>query len=410
MSVRKRTWSTPSGEARTGWQADYTDAKGKRRRKMFERKKEADAFMLTAASEVREGIHVAETDSVTVEKAGELWIAAKIRAGREAATTGQYRQHLDLHIVPYIGSTKLTSLTVPAIRAFEEKLRDEGRSTSMVRKVLVSLGSLLADAQERGLIARNVVRDMRGRRSAADGRAEKRAKGRLRVGVDIPSPDEIKALVTHLRGRWRPLLLTAIFTGLRASELRGLRWDDVDLEKEKVVHIRQRADRFNQIGRPKSEAGERAVPLTPIVVNTLKEWKLACPRRNDGTDEEPVMVLDLVFPNGQGRVESLANIINRGLIPAQLAAGLAIETGKVDAEGKPILAAKYTGMHALRHFYASWCINSRAAGGLELPPKEVQERMGHATIALTLDTYSHLFPRSDAHDALAEAERTLLGT
>ncbi|MGN6102643.1 MAG: site-specific integrase [Devosia sp.] len=226
----------------------------------------------------------------------------------------------------------------------------------------------------------------------------------------MPSPDEIKALVTHLAGRWRPLLLTAIFTGLRASELRGLRWSDVDLENEKVIHVRQRADRFNQIGRPKSEAGERAVPLAPIVINTLREWKLACPRRNDGTKDDPVMVLDLVFPNGQGRVESLANIINRGLVPAQISAGIATGTGEVDDEGHPILAAKYTGMHALRHFYASWLINSRAAGGLELPAKEVQERMGHATIALTIDVYSHLFPRADVHDALAEAEKTLLGT
>jgi len=408
MSVRKRKWTTPAGEQREGWQADYVDAKGKRRRKMFDRKKEADAFMVTAASEVREGVHVAEADSVTVAKAGELWIAAKKRSGRERSTTEQYRQHLDLHIEPFIGDTKLTALSVPSIRAFEERLRDEGRSTAMVRKVLVSLGSLIGDAQERGLIARNVVRDMRGRRSAADGRAERRAKGKLLVGVDIPLPEEIKALVASLTGRWRPLLLTAIFTGLRASELRGLRWADVEFEN-KLVHVRQRADRYDQIGRPKSEAGERSVPLTPIVVNTLREWKLACPKRNAGTKEAPVMVLDLVFPNGQGKVESLGNIINRALVPAQLAAGIAVEIGKDDS-GKPIMGAKYTGMHSLRHFYASWCINSRAAGGLELPPKEVQERMGHATIALTLDTYSHLFPRADAHDAMAEAERTLLGT
>ena len=65
-----------------------------------------------------------------------------------------------------------------------------------------------------------------------------------------------------LQGRWRPILQTAVFTGLRASELRGLRWEDVDLVKCEL-HVRQRADRYNQIGRPKSEAGERTVPLTP---------------------------------------------------------------------------------------------------------------------------------------------------
>src|SRR5690606_20553202 len=133
--------------------------------------------------------------------------------GRERSTIDQYRQHLELHIAPFIGATRLNALTLPALRQFEERLLDEGRSPAMVRKVVVSLGSLIADAQERGLVARNVVREMRGRRGSSDRRAEKRAKGRLRVGVDIPAPGEVKAIVGALRGRWRPVLLTAIFTG-----------------------------------------------------------------------------------------------------------------------------------------------------------------------------------------------------
>src|SRR5690606_4448319 len=123
------------------------------------------------------------------------------------------------------------------------------------------------DAQERGLAARNVVREMRGRRKG-EKRQERRQKGRLKVGLDIPTREEIKALVAALSGRWRPLLLTAIFTGLRASELRGLRWSDVDLDG-RSVRVHQRADRFNVIGRPKSESGERTVPAPPIVINVL---------------------------------------------------------------------------------------------------------------------------------------------
>ena len=301
-------------------------------------------------------------------------------------------------------------MTLPALRQFEERMLDEGRSPAMVRKVVVSLGSLIADAQERGLVARNVVREMRGRRGSSDRRAEKRAKGKLKVGVDIPAPGEIKAIVGALTGRGRPVLLTAIFTGLRASELRGLRWSDVDLER-KVLHVRQRADRFNDIGQPKSEAGEREVPLPPIVVNTLREWRLICPKRDSGRKDahgEPIKELDLVFPNGRGKVESLANMINRGLLPTQIRAGVTVDTGKLDAEGQPILAARYTGMHSLRHFYASWCINRPQDGGLGLPPKIVQERLGHATINLTMDTYSHLFPRGEDQDELAAAEAVLL--
>ena len=75
----------------------------------------------------------------------------------------------------------------------------------------------------------------------------------------------------------------------------------------------------------------------------------------------------------------------------------------------PAGRAKYPGLHALRHFYASWCINRRVDGGLELPLKIVQTRMGHASVKLTADTYSHLFPRGDDGAELAAAERAFLG-
>jgi integrase len=253
MAVRKRKWKTGTGIAKEAWVVDYADAKGVRRLKTFARKKEADSFAATATVEIREGVHVADSASVTVKEAGDLWLSTASGAGLEKSTTDQYQQHLDLHIEPFIGETKLSALTIPAVRSFEDKLREEGRSNAMVRKILISLGSLLADAQERGLTPRNPVRDMRGKRRKG---TEKRQKGKLKVGKDIPTREEIKAIVKALEGRWRPLLLTAVFTGMRASELRGLSWPDVDLEKH-LIHVRQRADRFNKIGQPKSEAGDR---------------------------------------------------------------------------------------------------------------------------------------------------------
>ena len=81
-----------------------------------------------------------------------------------------------------------------------------------------------------------------------------------------------------------------------------------------------------------------------------------------------------------------------------------VAAGVVDTRGEP----KYSGLHALRHFYASWCINRKADGGLELPPKSVQVRMGHSSIVLTMDTYGHLFPRTDDGSEMAEAEKLLL--
>src|SRR5262249_22024118 len=80
------------------------------------------------------------------------------------------KQHLDLHIIPFIGATKLNKLTVPAVRTFETTLRTNGRSPALTRMVLSSLGALVGDAQERGLALRNPVRGLLG--SAARRRAD----------------------------------------------------------------------------------------------------------------------------------------------------------------------------------------------------------------------------------------------
>lgn len=415
MSVRRRTWTDGKGAEKSAWVVDYVDTKGKRRLKTFKLKKEADSFASNAAVEVEQGVHVADRDTVTVEEAAKLWLK-RARRRVERGTLVQYRQHVDLHIAPFIGSTLLSKLTVPTVSAFEDTLLDEGRSPQMVRKVMVTLGSVVADAQERGLVIRNAVRDRgRARSKGSAKRAEKRQKGRLKVGVDIPAPEEVRAILAALSGRWKPLIMTAIFTGLRASELRGLCWKDVDLERAEI-HVHQRADRFNDIGRPKSEAGERTVPLPPTVVTTLKEWRLSCPRPRTGVEDadgnpvlEEIRPEQLVFPNRLGKVETLSNIMKRGFMPAQIRAGVAVATGETGKDGKPVMVARYTGLHSLRHFYASWLINRREDGGLGLPPKMVQERLGHSSIALTMNTYSHLFPRTDDASELASAEAALLG-
>jgi integrase len=405
MSVRKRAWTTSKGEEKEAWVVDYVDQGGKRRLKTFAKKKAADNFAAAANVEIRAGIHTADSASKTIAEAGTLWLETGDKAGLERSTLAAYRQHLKLHIEPYLGNVKLSQLSAPMVREFEDKLargdmpdgaQPQPRTRTMVRKVRVSLSSLLSDAQERGLVSRNVVRDLRKTRArGVERKAERRQKGKLKVGVDIPTREEIKAIVEAAKGRWRPILLTAIFTGLRASELRGLRWADVDLDKREL-HVRQRADRYSAIGKPKSESGERTVPLTPTVVNTLREWKLACPKSEAG----------LVFPTTGGLVEHHKNIIERGLIPTLIAAGVTVDT--LGAGGERDKLAKYTGLHAFRHFYASWCINRRAEGGLELPAKVVQERLGHSSIMMTMDVYGHLFPRGDDSAELEEAERSLL--
>jgi len=338
--------------------------------------------------DVRAGLHVPDSGSVTVAEAGRLWLLSGEATGLERTTLETYRSLLDRHVIPVIGGTKLSRLTVPVVRIFEDKLRAD-RSPAMVRKAIGALGALLADAQDRGLVVQNVVRSRRTTTHRSKERLHlARRRGHLKVGVDLPSPDEMRTFIAHLQGRHRPLFLTAVFTGLRASELRGLRWTDVDLKRGEL-HVRQRADRHGAIGHTKSATAERSVPLPPLLINTLREWRRGCPKGD----------ADLVFPNGSGRVETLTNIVQRGLIPAMLAANI------VTKDGKP----KYKGLHSLRHFYASWCINRRVDGGLELPLKVVQARLGHASIQMTADRYGHLFPRGDDGAELAAAERAFLG-
>jgi integrase len=387
MSVRKRTWTTAGGEKKEAWIVDYTDQGSERHIQTFARKKEADEYHATVKVDVRQGIHTPQSKGITVAEAADDWIAFVKLEGRERTTLIAYRQQVDLHINPRLGREKLAKLTTPRINAFRDDLL-ANMSRAMAKKVLTSLKSLLKDAKRRGNVAQNVALDV-------SINPDKRGKAKLKAGVDIPTPEEIKRIVHAATGKARPFLLTAIFTGLRSSELRGLRWVDVDLKKAEL-HVRQRADRFGVIGKPKSESGDRTIPLGPLVLNTLKEWRLACPKGEPG----------LVFPNGNGNIEDHANLIKRVLWPVQVAAG--VTASVKDADGKPVVQAKYAGLHSLRHFYASWCSNRRADGGLELPMKTVQARLGHSSIMMTSDTYGHLFPRGDDGGELAEAEKLLL--
>src|SRR5262249_15757975 len=196
------------------------------------------------------------------------------------------------------------------------------------------------------------------------------------------SKEEVGRSINTAEGRWRPLLITAVFTGMRASELRGLTWDAVDFDK-RVIHVRQRANYWRELGAPKSHAGQREIPMSPMVVNALKEWQLACPNGP----------LNIVFANGIGKIETHSNIVNRGWFTTQVAAGV------VDADGRP----KYA-FHSLRHFAASWLIEQGFS------PKRLQSLLGHSAIAMTFDRYGHLFPSlEDDHAKFAAGELAIIG-
>lgn len=372
-SIRKRTWQS-GGETKTAWVADYFDQGGKRHIKTFATKKAADGWLVTTRGEVQRGVHTAENASITVAEAAQLWLDKGELEKLERSTLRQYRNHVVLHINPLIGREKLARLSSPMIESFRDALLSKG-SRAMARKVLASLKSILGEAQRRGLVAHNAAQPVK-----VD--AKRRENGKLTVGREIPSKEEVQTVLAAAEGRWRPFFVTAVFTGMRSSELRGVAWDDVEFER-KVIHVRQRADAWGAMGAPKSHAGDREIPMSPMVVNALREWRLACPNGP----------LNLVFPNGAGKVESHANIANRGFYALQTKAGI------VGEDGKP----KY-GLHALRHFFASWVIERGFS------PKRLQALLGHSSIQMTFDRYGHLFPSlEDDHEKFAAGELAVVG-
>ena len=387
MSIRKRTWTTAKGERREAWILDYTDQSGTRRLKTFKRRKDADAWAVDARHEVKIGVHTPDSTSVTVNEVTERWIDDCEARGLNFGTIKQRREHLALHIAPYIGRQKLSALTTPQVNQFVGKLRNDGRSLAMQRKVLTNLKTILSFAQDQGLVAQNVARGVR-----IKGDDRKAGDGPVREGVDFLSRAELRSILEGATGPWRPFIITAVFTGMRASELRGLPWSDVDLSRA-MIHVRQKADQWCHIDKTKTKAGSRDIPLAPMVVAALKEWQPQC----------PASVLGLVFPNGAGNVENHQNIRNRFWIPLQIANGITFDSGKKDVKGKPIVVAKY-GLHALRHTAASLFI-----AHLGWQPKRVQAVMGHASIVTTYDLYGHLFDDRDGdRDAMKRLEAAVV--
>jgi integrase len=159
--------------------------------------------LTTARHEIKQGIHTPVSTSRTVAEAGELWIAQAEIDGLETSTVRQYRQHLDYYIKPLIGTASLAELTAVSVQRFRNALLRDGRpqiaverrrsptpgarvavSPAMEKKVLISLGALLACAMANGLVARNVVREQSRNHCNRQRRLEKRHEKEIQIGVD----------------------------------------------------------------------------------------------------------------------------------------------------------------------------------------------------------------------------------
>ena len=372
MAVSKRTCKTKSGELRTTWVVRYYDADGKYRMKTFKREREAKAWEAQTKVDLKKGIHRPDSDSATVSEAASLWLD-RCKDDVERGTHLDYTTCCRLHILPAtapenvpngwkgkLGDLKLSRLTSPICETFAQQLvKKNARATAL--KVLTRFKTMLRDAQRRGLIGYNPASPVRIK-------TNNRNKVRIQIGEHIPSKEDLRAILKCATGQWYPLILTAAFTGMRTSELRALTWKNVDFER-RVIHVRQRVDRFGDLGPCKSASGHRDIQISDEVAEALRRWKSVCPPG----------AMDLVFPNDAGKLANhTSGILIPGWWPIQQRVGITAADGE----------AKYK-FHSLRHFFASIMIEQGTSA------KRLQDLLGHATITMTMDRYGHLFPPSE---------------
>lgn len=386
--VTKRTWKTSKGETRVGWSLHYVDSTGKQRRKLFKLKRDADAERTRIDGELAAGTHISDDQSITVSEAANKFLAdyqVLVEAGkRELSTLKGYQQHVRLHLKAFeVGSVKLARLKGPDCTKYARAL-EEHKSEAMARRVFGTFKRVLDFAVAEGWIASNVSASVKIRTSG--GRAD-------RSKMRFPSKNQLRALLQAAKkqdntGRCHAMICVLVFAGLRASEMRGLRWIDVDIKNARVM-VSQRADGWRKIGSVKTKNSLRSIPIPKSAVSALRYWRVASKPSKE----------DLVFPTGTGKPESYPNIYNRIWRPLMRAAGLAT----VKSEGGREKIIPQFALHMLRHVACSLWIEQGAK------PQQVKAWAGHANIQFTFDTYGHLWPNDSSDKAIAQAVENSIG-
>jgi integrase len=266
-----------------------------------------------------------------------------------------YRGHLERHVYPRLGHRWLHEIREDEITGLISELRGKGLSAYTIRGVLVPLGRILSNAVRRKLIHSNPVSNLeRGERPIPERRE-----------IAVLNSEQIGKLLAAADETWRPLLASAVFTGLRQSELLGLTWADVDLDAG-LVKVRMQLDRSGKRVRPKTEQAIRDVAIFPALGKLLREHK------ESAFGSGRAKPSDLVFATRLGRALGHRNVARSALDPALERAGL------------PPMR-----WHDLRHGFASMLI---AQGRSDV---FVAGQLGHANANITRSIYGHLFDQSE---------------
>lgn len=362
-------------------------------RKTFDTQGEAKAFVADRLEERKTG-GVVKPSEKTVEKYLEEWLEATASSRREN-TQAAYRELIDRYLVPRLGERRLCDLTPLAIQRVYGELLDAKLSARTVRYVHSVLHNALDSAVQWRMLSVNPTAAVKlpKRKPTRTMRPlnEEEAKRFLTV---CRARDE-KGKLAHRLGVYFEV---ALVTGMRPSELFALHWRDVNL-KAGAVTVRRSLVRTGggkwKLAETKTERGRRSIPIPLETVEALKEWKrrqaeerIAAGSAWTGASKPTE---GLVFTGLQGQPLETRNLSLRDLARVAIDAGLAEELepkprrGKRGPKPKPRYRSLIT-LYDLRHT----CATLMLAAGVN--PKVASERLGHASVAFTLDVYSHVLP------------------
>jgi integrase len=358
-------------------------ATGKRRQRTkggFRTRKECLQALNDVIAAARAGTFVEPAKRTVESFLVEEWLPAVKPPRVRESTWLSYQLNIQNHIVPALGRMNLQGLTPGQLTAFYRHLLTSGRrdgkgglAPKTVKNIHATLHPALVVAMRWGYVVRNVA-------DAVD------LPKVITPEMQVWSPEQLRAFLTHVRAdRLFAAWMLFATTGMRRGEVAGLRWTDVDLGAGQVKVVKPRvAVRYKvHVSEPKTLKGKRWLALDPATVAALREHRAH-------QAEERLMV-------GPGWVESGLVFTwpdGRALHPERFTRWFQQQAR--DA-GLPKIR-----LHDVRHSYATAAL---AAG---VPAKVVSERLGHANIAITMDTYSHVLPGMDERAASAVA-RLILG-
>lgn len=333
---------TPSGN----WQARYYDPSGRLRGKTFERKSDAQAFLAAAKTDIRRGAWVDPARSTTRFGPYALqWLDHKLNLRRSTMATDA--GFLRKHILSRFGDVAIGRITRADVQQWVKELGETGLGPESVRRCHRMLKAILAEAVEERMIAESPCRRI------SLPRLNHREHRYL-------TTEEVERLALSIDELYRALVYSAVYLGCRWGELVGLKRENIDLLRGhvRVVGTLEEVGGLRYVEETKSRASRRALSLPAFLVEILAEHVRIAPAS------------EFMFIGAKGQWLR-RNVFRRShWKPALVRAG-------VDQELR---------FHDLRHSCAALLIAQGAH------PKEIQARLGHASITTTLNTYGHLWP------------------